>query len=142
MLLKDQELERLKRELYERDQQLSNLQQPAMKRQELSVNPDDVDISSIIADPTFISICNSNPFLSMQNEEFPTLENIVIQNERAIENTNQTLPLGMNLSDEVLVDLSKYKLEETNKEEFKMNYLQDEYTNRIIKVHCIEYNVK
>ena len=48
----------------------------------------------------------------------------------------------MNLSDEVLVDLSKYKLEETNKEEFKMNYLQDEYTNRIIKVHCIEYNVK
>ena len=34
------------------------------------------------------------------------------------------------------------KTKETNKEEFKMNYLQDEYTNRIIKVHCIEYNVK
>ena len=96
MLLKNQELERLKRELYERDQQLSNLQQPAMKRQELSVNPDDVDISSIIADPTFISICNSNPFLSMQNEEFPTLENIVIQNERAIENPNQTLKFSNN----------------------------------------------
>ena len=88
MLLKNQELERLKRELYERDQQLSNLQQPAMKRQELSVNPDDDDISSIIEDPTFISICNSNPFLSMQNEEFPTLENIVIQNERAIEKSS------------------------------------------------------
>ena len=72
-------------------------------------------------------------------EAMPTLyySNIIL-----FENTNQTLPLGMNLSDEVLVDLSKYKLEETNKEEFKMNYLQDEYTNRIIKVHCIEYNVK
>ena len=58
------------------------------------------------------------------------------------DNTNQTLPLGMNLSDEVLVDLSKYKLVETNKEDFKINSLQGEYTSKIIKVHCIEYNVK
>lgn len=58
------------------------------------------------------------------------------------DNTNQTLPLGMNLSDEILVDLSKYKLVEANKEDFKINYLEDEYTSKIIKVHCIEYNVK
>ena len=58
------------------------------------------------------------------------------------DNTNQTLPLGMNLSDEVLVDLNKYKLTEVKKEEFKVNYLEDEYTNKIIKVNSIEYDVK
>ena len=40
------------------------------------------------------------------------------------DNMNQTLPIGMNLSDEVLVDLNKYKLLETKKEEFKINYLK------------------
>ena len=35
------------------------------------------------------------------------------------DNMNQTLPIGMNLSDEVLVDLNKYKLVENKKEEFK-----------------------
>ena len=58
------------------------------------------------------------------------------------DNTNQTLPLGMNLSDEVLVDLNKYKLTEVKKEEFKVSYLEDEYTNKIIKVNSIEYDVK
>ena len=58
------------------------------------------------------------------------------------DNINQTLPLGMNLSDEVLVNLSKYKLVETNKEDFKINYLQDEYTSKIIKIQCIEYNIQ
>ena len=96
-----------------------------------------LDINKAIAD----NVDKDEIFLYKINikEAMPTLyySNIIL-----FENTNQTLPLGMNLSDEVLVDLSKYKLEETNKEEFKMNYLQDEYTNRIIKVHCIEYNVK
>lgn len=32
---------------------------------------------------------------------------------------NQTLPIGMNLSDEVLVDLNKYKLVETKKKNLK-----------------------
>ena len=96
-----------------------------------------LDINKAIAD----NVDKDEIFLYKINikEAMPTLyySNIIL-----FENTNQTLPLGMNLSDEVLVDLSKYKLEETNKEEFKINHLQDEYTNRIIKVHCIEYNVK
>ncbi len=58
------------------------------------------------------------------------------------DNMNQTLPIGMNLSDEVLVDLNKYKLVENKKEEFKINYLKDEYNNKIIKVNSIEYDVK
>ncbi len=58
------------------------------------------------------------------------------------DNTNQTLPLGMSLSDEVLVDLNKYKLVKVNEEQFKINYLQDEYTNKIITINSIEYNIK
>ena len=58
------------------------------------------------------------------------------------DNMNQTLPLGMNISDEVLIDLSKYKLLEVKKEDFKINYLKDEYTNKIIQVKSVEYNVK
>lgn len=90
MLLKEQELDRLKRELCERDKQLSDLQQPAMKRQELSVDPDDIDVSSIIADPTFISVSNSISSPTLQREEIPNLENIAILNENVNENINQT----------------------------------------------------
>ena len=39
------------------------------------------------------------------------------------DNFNQTLPLGMNLSDEVLVNLKKCKLKEATTESFKINYL-------------------
>lgn len=56
------------------------------------------------------------------------------------DNMNQTLPIGMNLSDEILIDLNKYKLLETKKEEFKINHLSNEYNNKIIKIHSIEYN--
>ena len=58
------------------------------------------------------------------------------------DNTNQTLPVGMNLSDEVLIDLGQYNLEKINEEDFKINYFKDEYTNKIVKVHSVEYNVK
>ena len=96
MLLKEQELDRLKRELCERDKQLSDLQQPAMKRQELSVDPDDIDVSSIIADPTFISVSNSISSPSLQREEIPNLENIAILNENINENINQTFKFSNN----------------------------------------------
>lgn len=96
MLLKEQELDRLKRELCERDKQLSDLQQPAMKRQELSVDPDDIDVSSIIADPTFISVSNSISSPTLQREEIPNLENIAILNENVNENTNQTFKFSNN----------------------------------------------
>ena len=67
-----------------------------MKRQELSVDPDDIDVSSIIADPTFISVSNSISSPSLQREEIPNLENIAILNENVNENTNQTFKFSNN----------------------------------------------
>ena len=58
------------------------------------------------------------------------------------DNFNQTLPSGMDLSDEVAVDLDSLKLEKTLQEEFNLNYVVDEYTNKIIKINLHEYKVK
>ncbi len=58
------------------------------------------------------------------------------------DNFNQTLPLGMNLSDEVLVNLEGHKLKEKARDTFKVNHVIDEYTNEIITINVIEYDVK
>ena len=58
------------------------------------------------------------------------------------DNSNKTLPLGMNLSDEVLVNLKNCSLKEISKETFKINYLLNEYTNKIVTVNVIEYDTK
>ncbi len=58
------------------------------------------------------------------------------------DNFNQTLPSGMDLSDEVAVDLDSLKLEKTLQEEFNLNYVVDEYTNKIIKINVYEYKVE
>lgn len=55
------------------------------------------------------------------------------------DNLNQTLPLGMDITTEVLVQLEQYNLIEEKKTEFRINYLVDEYTNRVIKVSAINY---
>ena len=57
------------------------------------------------------------------------------------DNFNQTLPLGMNLSDEVLVSLSKHKLKAKDEETFKINYLLDDYTNKVVTVKCRIWDV-
>ena len=57
------------------------------------------------------------------------------------DNFNQTLPLGMDLSDEVLVNINKCKLKENGIENFKINYLLDEYTNKVINVKCCKLDV-
>ncbi len=57
------------------------------------------------------------------------------------DNFNQTLPLGMNLSDEVLVNLSKHKLKAKDEETFKINYLIDEYANKVVTVKCRIWDV-
>lgn len=58
------------------------------------------------------------------------------------DNNNQTLPLGMDVTTEVLINLHQYKLENKKERDFNINYQIDEYTNKIIKVHMIEYVAK
>ena len=55
------------------------------------------------------------------------------------DNLNKTLPLGMDVTTEVLINLKKYKLEKKKEKEIRINYQIDEYTNKIITVHAVDY---
>ncbi len=72
-------------------------------------------------------------------EEIPILyySNIVFY-----DNFNQTLPVGMNVSDEVLVNLDNVTLKEIAKESFRLNNLVDDYYHQIVNVNVVEYDVK
>ncbi len=57
------------------------------------------------------------------------------------DNFNQTLPNGMNVSDEVLINLDEYHLTQKKQEEFFMCYEPNEYEHEIVKVHVKEYEI-
>lgn len=58
------------------------------------------------------------------------------------DNLNQTLPMGMDVTTEVLINLKDYKLEQKETKEFRINYQIDEYTNKIINVKAVNYVLK
>ena len=58
------------------------------------------------------------------------------------ENNNQTLPLGMDISQEGLINMDMYELELKDKDEFNINIFKDEFNNFVKKVKVYEYNLK
>lgn len=66
---------------------------------------------------------------------------IALTNIMYYENTNRTLPLGMNVSDKILVDMGKLKLEPKKQKLFRINGQIDDYKVRT-KIICVyEYEV-
>ncbi len=61
---------------------------------------------------------------------------IALTNIMYYENTNRTLPLGMNVSDKILVDMGKLKLEPKKQKLFRMNQKIDDYKVET-KIICI-----
>ena len=57
------------------------------------------------------------------------------------ENNNQTLPLGMDVSQESLINMDMYNLELKDKDEFNINIFKDEFNNFVKKVKVYEYNL-
>lgn len=57
------------------------------------------------------------------------------------ENNNNTLPLGMDVSQEVLIDMNLYNLDLKSKDEFDINICKDEFTHFIRKVKVYEYDI-
>lgn len=55
------------------------------------------------------------------------------------DNFNKTLPVGMNLSSEVLVDLNKIKIKCIKEDEFNINYSINQFTTKTKKVKVYEY---
>lgn len=57
------------------------------------------------------------------------------------ENNNQTLPLGMDISQEGLINMDLYDLELKEKDEFNINIAKDEFNCFVKKVKVYEYNL-
>ena len=55
------------------------------------------------------------------------------------DNLNRTLPMGMDVTTEVLINLKDYKLEQKETKDFRINYQIDEYINKIINVNAVNY---
>ena len=57
------------------------------------------------------------------------------------ENKNQTLPLGMDISQETLINMDMYRLELKDKEEFNINVFYNTLIPTIQKIIVYEYNI-
>lgn len=58
------------------------------------------------------------------------------------ENNNKTLPLGMDISQESLINMDLYDLQLKEKTEFNINIFKDEFNNFVKKVKVYEYELK
>ena len=72
----------------------------------------------------------------------PEKTNIIFYtNIMFFENRNNTLPLGMDILQETLINLDMYKLELKNKEEFNISALKDEFNVNVKKIKVYEYDI-
>ena len=66
---------------------------------------------------------------------------IFYSNIMFFENDNKTLPLGMDISQETLIDLDLYDLELVDNHEFNINVFKNDYETAIRKINVYEYNL-
>ena len=57
-------------------------------------------------------------------------------------NLNKTLPEGMNVKTEVLLDLQKYELKLVSRKDFKMNFMQNQFENIVKTIQVYEYDIE
>lgn len=55
------------------------------------------------------------------------------------DNFNQTLPMGMDVTTQVLINLEDYKLTNKKEKQIYVNYQEDEYIHRVVEVQVIDY---
>ena len=87
----------------------------------------------------------------MKNDKEVVLNKIDIKEKMPIifytnimfyDNKNRTLPLGMDLSTNILIDLSKFELNLISRKDFKINILTNKFENEIKTVQVYEYDTK
>jgi len=57
-------------------------------------------------------------------------------------NLNNTLPEGMDIKTEVLLDLKQYNLKLISRKDFKMNFIQNEFESKIKTIQVYEYDIE
>ena len=58
------------------------------------------------------------------------------------DNINKTLPTGMDVNTDVLIDLKQYDMKLVSRKDFKINFLENEYTNKIKTIQLYEYDIE
>lgn len=58
------------------------------------------------------------------------------------ENLNQTLPEGMDVETEVLIDLTKYEMKLVGRKDISKNFLEDEFTAKVKTIEVYEYDIQ
>lgn len=58
------------------------------------------------------------------------------------ENLNQTLPEGMDVKTEVLIDLEKYEMKLVGRKDVSKNFLEDEFTAKVKTIQVYEYELQ
>jgi len=98
-------------------------------------------------------ICNINPKEAIKEvkeketilyrfnikEQMPI---IYYSNIMFFDNNNNTLPLGMDLSDEVLLNLTNFDTKLISRRDFKVNKIISEFENEVQTVHLYEYSLE
>ena len=57
-------------------------------------------------------------------------------------NENQTLPEGMDLSTQVLIDLKQYEMKLVGRKDFNMNFIDNELEQKVKTIQVYEYNIE
>lgn len=58
------------------------------------------------------------------------------------ENLNQTLPEGMDVETEILIDLQKYEMKLVGRKDICKNFLEDEFTAKVKTIQIYEYDIE
>lgn len=150
----------LNTEITEFTEKLKELRKSLIEETEKIEVPYDISVykaSNEKIDPEGFDKFSINPFETLNNLEkiatsketnlykinVPEGTNLVFySNITFFENNNKTLPLGMDISQESLINMDSYNLELVNKDEFNINILKDEFTNFVKNVKVYEYNLK
>ena len=58
------------------------------------------------------------------------------------DNFNKTLPVGMDVDNDVLINLDNFEIKPSKKDYFRINHKIDDFTNKIISVQATVYDIK
>lgn len=101
----------------------------------------------------YFEILNINPLeeLDETNEEKINLYKINIKEKMPIifysnimfyDNSNKTLPLGMDIENKVLIDFNKFNMKLVSRKNFNLNKVINEFENKIMLVQVYEYDLE
>ena len=150
----------LNTEIAEFTDKLKDLRQSLIEESEKIEVPYDISLykaSNEKIDPEGFDKFSINPFETLNNlEKIATSKEtnlykinipegtklVFYSNITFFENNNKTLPLGMDISQESLINMDLYNLDLVNKDEFNINILKDEFTSFVKNVKVYEYNLR